>query len=314
MKLTRFIKHHSNPIIQEDLMITSRRYRLLADFEPVSQFLIRHTNFTDFNGYLLQPFFEYAHTHPYFNAKLTHRFGVWEDDGTIVGVTCYEMDLGECLLVSAPGYEHLRPQMLDHAERDLSTLKDGQRFLNVMTTDKQGLDALLSERGYERHYHEAITTFDYAKGFKQRPLPKGFRLISLDEENDVRKIHACLHQGFNHGPTPDEDVDSRWLMQSAPRFRKDLTTVVVAPDGTYACFAGMWVDHVNHYAYLEPLATVPQYRRLGLAHIALTEAMQKTVAEGATFCFGGSREFYTAMGFETVGIRQFWKKTWREQG
>jgi hypothetical protein len=38
--------------------------------------------------------------------------------------------------------------------------------------------------------------------------------------------------------------------------------------------------------------------------------MKKTVKEGAKYCFGGSREFYSAMGFETVGVRVFWEKTW----
>jgi GNAT superfamily N-acetyltransferase len=291
-------------------MITYRRYRLLADFEPVSQFLIRHYTTAHFNGYLLQPFFEYAHTHPFFKPQLTHRFGIWEADGTIIGVTCFEMGLGECLLATDPKHTELWPQMLDQAERELSVETNGKRSLKVMTTDKQGLDALLIERGYVSVYQEPITTFDYRKGFVDRPLPTGFRVISLEDENDIRKIHTCLHQGFDHGPTPDDDLDSRLLMQSGPRFRKDLTTVIVAPDGSYACFAGMWVDPINHYAYLEPLATVPHYRRLGLAHIALTEAMKKTVNEGAEYCFGGNREFYYAMGFEVVGVRVFWEKTW----
>ena len=29
--------------------------------------------------------------------------------------------------------------------------------------------------------------------------------------------------------------------------------------------AGMWFDEQNKYAYLEPLATVPEHRRKGLA-------------------------------------------------
>lgn len=294
-------------------MITHRRYRLLADFDPVCQFLKSQYNNKDFNGYLLRPFFEYAHTHPMFNPKLAHRFGVWEDNGQIVGLTCYEMDLGEALMCTHPEYQHIRSQLLDQMERELSKREGDEQVLTVMTTDQQGLDDLLMARGYTLTYREPIMTYDYAKGFVDRPLPEGYRIISLEDENDIRKIHACLHQGFDHGPDPDEDIDSRWLMQSGPHFRKDLTTVIVAPDGTYACFAGMWVEPDQHYAYLEPLATVPQHRRLGLAHIALTEAMKKTVKEGATTCFGGSREFYTAMGFAQVGVRHFWNRRWRNQ-
>jgi predicted N-acetyltransferase YhbS len=103
-------------------------------------------------------------------------------------------------------------------------------------------------------------------------------------------------------------------MQSGPHFRKDLTTVIKAPNGDYACFAGMWLDETCRYAYLEPLATVPAYRRLGLATVALTAGMKKTQALGATYCFGGEREFYTALGFEADCQRELWTRTWREGG
>ena len=66
------------------------------------------------------------------------------------------------------------------------------------------------------------------------------------------------------------------LMQSGPNFRRDLTTVIKTPNGEYACYAGMWIDEKNMYAYLEPLATVTEYPRLGLATIALTVGMKKT--------------------------------------
>jgi GNAT superfamily N-acetyltransferase len=99
-------------------------------------------------------------------------------------------------------------------------------------------------------------------------------------------------------------------MLSGPHYRLDLSTVIKAPNGDYACFAGMWLDEANKYAYLEPLATVPEYRRMGLATVCLTEAMKKTKKLGAEYCFGGAREFYTAIGFEMICQQQFWKKEW----
>ena len=141
-------------------------------------------------------------------------------------------------------------------------------------------------------------------------LPEDFYAVSLEEENDIRKIHACMWKGFDHGDTPSDDVECRMLMQSGPRFRKDLTTIIKAPNGDYACFAGMWLDDRNNYAYLEPLCTVPEYRRVGLATVALTEGMKKTKALGAKYCFGGVREFYDALGFETILSRVLWKKEW----
>ena len=87
-------------------------------------------------------------------------------------------------------------------------------------------------------------------------------------------------------------------------------TFAVAPDGEYACGLAMWFDKTNKYAYLEPLATIPKYRRMGLATVCLTEAMKKTKELGAKYCFGGSREFYTDIGFETIMNVETRKKEW----
>jgi len=81
--------------------IYNRRYRLLADFNTVHSFLTDIYSPDTLNSYLLQQLFEYAHTHPFFNHKLTHRFGLWEDNGRLVGIACYEMDVGEIFCNSA---------------------------------------------------------------------------------------------------------------------------------------------------------------------------------------------------------------------
>lgn len=290
--------------------ITFRRYKLLQDFNIVSNFLIKNFSF-DMNGCVEQPFWEYAHTHPCFNHKLTHRFGLWEDDRNLVAIAFYEMDIGEGLLFAAKGYESLYESMLNYAEKELSVKKNAATSIYIWTSDKQTvLRDLLIQRSYENTCKEAVTIYPYKKGFKNHELPGGFSVISLDDENDFHKINSCLWKGFNHGDAPDDDIDCRMQMQSGPNFRKDLTTIIKAPNGEYACFAGMWVDSENKYAYLEPLATVPSYRKLGLASIALTEAMKKTIPFGAEYCIGGSIKFYTQYGFDTIGYREKWLKKW----
>ncbi|WP_223070160.1 GNAT family N-acetyltransferase [Paenibacillus caui] len=162
------------------------------------------------------------------------------------------------------------------------------------------LKEVLLQKGYNQDWSAPVTIFKYENGFQERVLPEGFSIITLEEENDFRKIHDVLWRGFDHGDEPDEDLDCRMLMQSAPHFRKDLTTIIKPPNGEYACFAGMWMDGVNDFAYLEPLVTDPRYRRMELATIAVTESMKRTQKFGATYCFGGVPEFYARIGFETV--------------
>jgi predicted N-acetyltransferase YhbS len=295
--------------------ITQRRYKLLADFAAVHSFLTNTFSLDTLTSYLLPQFFEYAHTHPAFNHKLTHRFGLWEDSGELIGIACYEMDMGESFLSVKKGYDFLLPEMLSYAERELSAVKDDIHNLCVWITDKETeKQNLLINNGYTKVHTGPVRVFNYDKPFLNEKLPEGFSLISLENENDLEKIHACIWKGFNHGDTPDDDINSKALMQSGPNFRKDLTTVIKAPNGDYACFAGMWFDDKNKYAYLEPLATIPEYRRMGLATIALTEGMKKTKSLGAKYCFGGVPGFYNAIGFETICHREMWKKEWQRRG
>ena len=293
------------------MLVTQRRYKLLADFERVHRFLDDVYNLETLNSHLLPQFFEYAHTHPHFNHKLTHRFGLWEENGELVGIACYEMDIGECFLTVKSVYAFLLSEMLAYAENELSIDKDGNHSLCVWITDKETIkQELLIKNGYQKVQLEPVRIFRYDNPFLDVKLPDGFSVISLEDENDFKKINNCLWKGFDHGDLPDDDLDCRMHMQSGPNFRKDLTTVINAPNGEYACFAGMWFDDKNNYAYLEPLATIPEYRRMGLATIALTESMRKTKLLGAKYCFGGVPEFYRAIGFETICNRELWKKEW----
>jgi len=290
--------------------IVQRRYKILTDFERVYRFLQETYDPITLNSFLLPQYFEYAHMHGYFNYFKSHHIGIWEDDGVIVGITSYEMNIGDCHMHVRKGYETLLPELLKWSEQELSTINDGQYCLEVCIIDNElNKRELLQANGYTLSYTEPIKIFDYSNLFSERKLPDGFTLI--DGTNvDYLKLHNCFWKGFDHGDNPDDDSDGNIFACNAPRADMSLMTIVAAPDGEYACALGMWFDERNKYAYLEPLATIPKYRRMGLATIALTEAMKKTKVLGAEYCFGGSREFYTAIGFETICNSELWKKEW----
>ena len=295
------------------MSVKFRRYKLLADFDKVNKYLTDVFNMETLNGYLLPQYFEYAHTHPLFNFKLTHRFGLWEDENELVGITCYDMYPGECFISVKNSFNSLLPEMINYSEEYLSEQNNDKTYLTISIIDKEiEKKVLLEKYGYTKIYSEPVTVFPYENPFPDKTLPKGFSVISLEDENDFNKIHDCLWYGFDHGPEPDpdNDIDSRILAQSGPNFRKDLTTIIKAPNGEYACFAGMWIDNQNKYAYLEPLATVPKYRRMGLAKAALIEGMKKTKELDAKYCFGGTGEYYKSIGFNAIANRELWKKEW----
>jgi len=292
--------------------ITKRRYNILADYSRVYDFLEATYDPETLNSYLLPQYFEYAHHLLWFDYIRAHRMGIWEDGGEIVGISAFEMNIGTAHLHTKVGYEFLLPELLEWAEAEISVVKDDKNTLKVWLTSKEiNKQQLLKQEGYQLVNTDAVTIYDYKQPFLEKSLPEGFKIIDGNDV-DYALLAVCYHQGFNNeGESSQENIDGNIKCMLAPHADATLDTIVVAPNGEYACGLGMWYDKQNKYAYLEPMATVPKYRRMGLGTIALMEAMKKTKELGATYCFGGPvMDFYPKIGFEVVCQRQLWEKTW----
>jgi predicted N-acetyltransferase YhbS len=141
-------------------------------------------------------------------------------------------------------------------------------------------------------------------------LPEGYRLATLAEDNDLRKMNRVLWRGFNHpGEPPEDDIEGRKTMQSGPNYRKDLAVVVVAPGGDFVSYCGMWYDAHNRFGYVDPVATDPDYRRRGLGRAAVLEGIRLCGALGATVAYVGSDKlFYRSFGFRRLYTLNCWRR------
>jgi predicted N-acetyltransferase YhbS len=294
--------------------ITNRPYLLAADFERVSQFLITHHQPLSAEGNWLQPAWEYMHFHSLLDVDNLHRIRLWEAEGEIVAVAHYEWHLGEAFFQFHPDFAFLKRELLDYAEAHLRDVNEqGEPYLCAFVHDFDlQLEALVRERGYQLRdeWSRPLSFFTIPDPFPPITLPEGFRLQSLADENDLGKIHRVLWRGFDHpGEPPEEDIASRKLMQSGPNFRHDLTIVAVAPDGAYVAFSGTWHEKANHLAYVEPVATDPTYRRMGLGKAAVLEGIRRCALQGATVAYVGSNQaFYQALGFRQAFVSRCWEK------
>lgn len=97
------------------------------------------------------------------------------------------MDLGECFFIAKIGFEHLKPSLIDYAERELCQINEHVRSLDIWVFDYETeLKAALVRNGYVKEFDIPVTVFNYEKGFVERQLPDGFTIISLNDENDYR--------------------------------------------------------------------------------------------------------------------------------
>ncbi|MFW6290676.1 MAG: GNAT family N-acetyltransferase [Spirochaetota bacterium] len=293
--------------------MTTHSYSRNAWFDRIGSFLDRHHRPGNRDRNWLQPAWEYMHFHPAIDGEHLDRCAVWEDDGELVGVAHYEWSLGEAFFQVAPDRQELKPAMPDHVEAHMRGSDERGEYVAAYCGDADhAFAAELARRGYSREAggDRPLTMIDLRRNLDYE-LPGGFRIQSLADENDLAKIDRCLWRGFDHEGEPDGDLDARRLMQSGPKFRHDLTIVVVEPGGDYVAFSGAWHDRANRFAYIEPVATDPDFRRMGLGRAAVFEGLRRCVAEGATAGYVGSNlPFYLALGFRALSVSERWIRRW----
>lgn len=295
-----------------------RQYHPPHDYQRVSEFLITHHRPGNQDGNWLEPAWEYMHFHSQFDRDSQAKIGLWEVAGEIVAVAHYESYLGEAFFQFHPDYHHLRGDLLDYAEANLTTLTDDgrQRYLHAFVNDTAPqFRALVEARGYAKEPSgtRPMYRFDIPDPFPAVPLADGFRLTSLAEECDWAKVNRVLWRGFNHPgepPSTTADLAERQQMFDTPKARRDLKIAVVAPNGEFVAFCGMFYESTHRFAYVEPVATDPDYRRMGLGGAAVLEGIRRCGVLGAAVAYVGSNQmFYQALGFREVYNSDCWRKT-----
>jgi len=288
-----------------------KNYSMFTDFERVYSFFqdnyVHHLR----NGHWSCSAWAYAHGLPWFDFVRHYKIGLWEENGKIVGLCTYEARPGEAFIFTANGYEHMKPELLEYAEESLCDIdENGNKTLKVSacTVEPDFSEHLLS-KGYTLDWECDFTVYDYKKGLPKSDPLEGFRIISFDEEHEYKKAADAVWKGFDH--EDENDLDGYMLGHHIPHFRKDLLFIAKADNGDYCAYGLIWLDEVNKYAYLEPLSTVPQYRRKGLAKALIYEAINRTSKLGATYMVGGDAKFYKDIGFETQYVIRHYRKVWR---
>ncbi len=293
---------------------TSRPYRHETDYERVNRFLERTYGMSGGHVNWLQPRWEYMHFHPLIHNVDLGSIGLWEADGEIVGVAHPEHGMGQAYFEFHPDHGDLKREMLEYAEARIRAIGERKESLSVYINDRDiEFRAIARDAGFvETDRDEPMSHLPIADPYPEIELPDGFRLRTLADGNDIARLNRVLFRGFGHGDEPPDDgFEERTFMQSAPNYRMDLNVVVEAPDGTFASYCGMWIESANRVAYVEPVATDPDYRRMGLGAAAVREGIHRCGQEGATVAYVGSATpFYLSMGFAEIYNLSVWTREW----
>jgi len=295
--------------------IKLRPFDTSSDIDKVSQFLVDtyYDPSTPQRGHInwLQSRWEYMHYHPLIADVDRSKFGVWEDGGSIVGVAHPEHPGSPCYFEMKPGYEFLKSEILNYYEEKIRITADGlenHEGVYLIGGDEE-FAHVAEDAGYSRSDSvEPMSVVSLESVPDSYPIPEGFTLQSLAEDDDPAKSNRVLHQGFEDDDEPGDDgIAGRKFMQSAPNFNRELNIVAVAPNGDWVSYSGMWFEPTNRYCYVEPVTTVPDFRLMGLGKAAITESIRRAKLLGAEISFvGATLPIYKSIGFEQVYSLEKW--------
>jgi len=253
-------------------------------------------------------------THGYLDKGGLPHIGLWEENGEIVAAATYDCGLGKAFLLMSDGYRHLGESLLSYAKDALA--KDGKCKALILDGDMELQSAAArnglhptQDKEYDAIYPIDIDAIHYA-------LPEGFTITSMAETYDLYQYGQVLWKGFDHeanGEGPfvfKQEEFPKWEIEfKRPNVNLDLKIAVVAPNGDFVSYCGMWQDDASQSALVEPVATDPSYRKMGLGRAAVLEAVRRCGMLGAKRAFvGSSQQFYYSIGF-----RPFATSTWWEQ-
>ncbi len=270
----------------------------------------------DFLLELDSPLFTFARwdwmiTHPLLNRAWLEKIGLWTlPDGTLCAAALYDCQPGETYLLALPGYQNLYPEMIGYATRHLNP---GSHFSLVISDGDCEQEKSAVSAGFRKSGDtESVAMFDIQKSAIDFSLPEGFSLTDMAQTPQPAEFALTICRGFEDDPlpalTPDFQAQAQARM-SRPHLDPALKIAIVAPDGRFVCACGFWYDAKSSFAVIEPLCTVPEYRKLGLARAAVYEGIRRVAALGVTKVLVGSdREFYYRIGFSPRMTAAKWEK------
>lgn len=285
------------------------------DFIKVRDFLIRVNEKKMITTDFTWERWEWIHSLPNMNRSRLPQIGLWEDQGRIVAMATYEEDPGGAYFIVDPAFMHLKKEMLLYAEAELAV----NGFLKALINDGDvPFQKIAQELGFiATKEKEGNSVFDISPDKLKYELAEGYSITSLAETHDIYKYNCILWRGFNHGEKPsetEEQILKRRISLSGPHNNLDLKIAVVAPNGDFASYCGMWYEPGTDYCLVEPVATDPSYRLMGCGKAAVLEGIKRCTEMGAKRAFVGSdQQFYYSIGFRPLPQYSFWKKQSRNR-
>lgn len=253
-------------------------------------------------------------THSYLDKKAISKIGLWEDGNRLVGIATFDTRLGNSYCLTFPNNNYLKEEMLIYAKENLSDSVDFGVVISLNDLVFQDISSSLGFVATPNKEEDAI--FYFGKTEVEYQLPKGFLITTMKETYNPYEYLRVLWKGFNHELNgegdfifTDEKKQAVDIEMMRPNVDLNLKIAVVGPDNHFVSYCGMWYDEAAEFAVIEPVATDPVYRKMGLGKAAVLEGISRVGQLGAKFVVvGSSQQFYYSIGMRPFSMASIWKQ------
>lgn len=278
--------------------------RFNEQYESIYQFLLDAEKL-EYNEHFHWGRFEWMHVHSYLDEdNLTSIVMFKDENGAIVGLTTYDTGYDDRVyLIHTRSDKVLLENMVDAVLE-----AEGNEAVIKVNSKDAVLCQILQERGFEKkHRCACILSLDLSDPLEYS-MPDVYTISPQGFVADLWQYQLVIHKGFDNEGIPEKWEDEFLKrIKHIPHANEDLKTYAIA-NNEYCAHCGLWYS-TGETAYVEPVATVPEHRKQGLAKAVIYEACTRANALGAKRATVVSdQEFYFRIGFTLSSEVYDWEK------
>ena len=275
--------------------------RFNEQYQDIYQFLL-NTEKWEYNEHFHWGRFEWMHIHTMLDVdKLTNIVMFKNEKNEIVGMTTYDTSYKDRVyLLHTISDKILLNQMIDAVLEN----EEGEVTIKVNSKDEV-LVEVLRERQFERQQKDVSVLELDLNGTLEYQISEEFSISPQEFNIDAWQYQLVIYRGFNHEGIPEKWEDD--VLARGVNVNTQLKTFAIA-NREYCAHCGLWYTE-GISAYVEPVVTVPEHRKKGLAKAVIYEACKRAKNLGAKRAIVLSdQEFYYRIGFKCSSEVYCWKK------
>lgn len=247
--------------------------------------------------------FEWMHLHSFLDEDKLDRVVMFKNENDkIVGLITYDTGYDDrTYLIHTSSDRELLESMVETVLQ-----QEGQRATLKVNSKDIALCRLLEENGFEKKRQDAyLLELDLTHRLNYS-LPDGYTMSPQGVSADPWQYQLVIHKGFDNEGIPEPWEED--FLTRIPNANEELKTFAIA-NGEYCAHCGVWYS-TGDTAYIEPVATVPEHRKKGLAKAVVYEACNRAREMGAKRATVlSAQEFYYRIGFALSSEVYCWERS-----